>query len=237
MTDKWGVRLYCGMPRTGKTSLALVQIAAQIHATGLPVLGIDSTGAENLRKYPHAPSVQAAIDGVWLNGAHTFYIPKDEKEFEQLIGATGAAGNCILFIDEIGFWIKGGGWIPPRLAEIFRAFHHKQISMYATSQTIGDFAPLARMCATEFYCFRVSDGDAASRIEKTFNFKAQEIGALSVGQCLRWTRWGGVDYGNVVDESKGASTERGEEREGGGDPNPVLPVRREADGSGSGSNL
>lgn len=192
---EWGIHFYAGAPRTGKTTHALTQIAETVKRTGCPVLGIDSTGAENLEHYPHVSTWREALEHVVGKRSHAFYTPKDEKEFRALMAGIAKVskkiGGVIILVDEIGFWISART-MPKELEKTLRAFQHLNIQLHATSQSAADFSNLARSCASVFWCFRVNEGEARERVEKIFGFDPGVIGNLQPGQAVKWTAWEGV---------------------------------------------
>jgi len=182
---------YYGTVRTGKTTLALKEALADAGASWYPLLIIDSMGAstfDTIRSRYEVKGLPTVCDRVWRGGKHTLFMPRDPEEVEQLAAVAftmGHAGKrCAILIDETSAWFNA--WArPPELSKLIRSHRHCGVSVYLTTQYLGDLSPAFLQCVEYHRIFQNSSPRALARIRDTFpGIDIEAVQGLTVGQHI-----------------------------------------------------
>lgn len=183
-----------GIPHSGKTVAAFREALADVNESGRPLLVIDAEGvcsgnaADGIPALP-AITKEEAIRQIYTSGESARVVPHDEEDVAWICRALIGGRNAILLIDEASYYTRGAG-ILPDLARLLRIRRHVNVSIYATTQYVGDLAPLALQCATDIFAFRNVSQRALERLSMEYNLDPDALQNLQVGQCLRWSAWG-----------------------------------------------
>lgn len=182
---------FYGDVRTGKTTAALAEALAEAGAAGLPLLILDSLGSntfDDIRHKAELKTLRAVCERVWRAGRHALYMPKSPEEVESLAAVAfqmGHAGkSCVILIDETSPWFNA--WSRPReLSLLIRAHRHCRVSVFLTTQYLGDLSPAYLQCVEQHRIFRNSSPRAIQRIRDTFPaLDVDKISSLPVGAHL-----------------------------------------------------
>jgi hypothetical protein len=136
-----GIHAYLGEPKTGKTYRAMADLAELSKRHGWRgAIVVDSTGAENWVKEPHAPSVAHAI-ATACAGEVAYWTPRRPDAQEQvdnlmrgLLAARDPNLAPPLVVDEFQFWRidKRSDWMA-----LCRTWRHHCHSIFLTSQSVS----------------------------------------------------------------------------------------------------
>lgn len=179
---------YYGDVRTGKTTAALAEAQAEAGAAGLPLLILDSLGSQtfdHLRDALEVKSARAACLRMWRTGKHTLWVPKDPEDVEAVAAVAfdmGHAGRpCVVLIDETSPWFSA--WSRPKnLTLLIRAHRHCRVSVFLTTQYLGDLSPAYLQCVEKHRVFRNTSPRALQRIRETFpEIDVEKVSRLPVG--------------------------------------------------------
>lgn len=165
---------FYGDVRTGKTTAALAEAQAEAGAAGLPLLIIDSLGSstfDHLRNQYEVKSARAACLRVWESGRHALFMPSDPEEVEAIAKVAFLRGHkgksCVILIDETSPWFSAM-YRPRELTLLLRAHRHCYVSLFLTTQYLGDLSPAYLQCVENHRIFRSSSPRALVRIKETF---------------------------------------------------------------------
>jgi hypothetical protein len=175
--------------RTGKTTAALAEAQAEAGAAGLPLLILDSLGSstfDHLRATFDVKTARAACVRVFRQGRHTLWVPKDPEEVEALAAVAFDMGHdgrsCVMLIDETSPWFSAM-YRPRNLTLLVRAHRHCRISIFLTTQYLGDLSPAYLQCVERHRIFRTSSPRALQRIRDTFpGVDVRKVASLPVGR-------------------------------------------------------
>jgi len=178
-----GLNVYIGTTGTGKTHKAIrdaIELAGQKR---LGVLVIDSRGAENLREIPEFRPGLELYETVYHKGGIARVVPKDEIEFDAIMGVVDRTGRVILMIDEVAAWATS-----KTLQNLCRVWRHKQVSIFLTTQKIGrDIEQTILACDPQLYLFRVTNPRTLEWCERWHRVTEQRLRALKVGEYYKVT--------------------------------------------------
>lgn len=176
---------YVGIPRAGKTRLAHAHAVQLARASGWPVLVIDSQGVGNFARWPHAPSVDAAVAEVWRHRRSVAFLPQGPDDVERLARAVLSAGHVVLLVDEAAYWLgstrgKGGSML-----RLLRAYRHAPAHVLLTTQHLsGDVPQEALSCAPRLHVFRCTAPAVLDRLEREYAMDRHMLSQLPQGQFV-----------------------------------------------------
>lgn len=186
---------FYGDVRTGKTTAALAEARAEAGAAGLPLLIIDSLGSQtfdDIRPACELKTVRAVCERVWRAGRHALFMPSDPEEVEALAQVAFTMGHekpprsCVVLIDETSPWFNA--WLRPRwLTLLLRAHRHCYVSVFLTTQYLGDLSPAYLQCVERHRIFRNSSPRALARIKETFP-------SIDIGKAARLPLGAHLDF-------------------------------------------
>lgn len=185
-----GTRVYLGIPRSGKTTLAVREACDEAAATGRTLLICDSIGVVQVAGAlePARGDWRAAIAGVWQARRHVRFIPDGPDDVERIAAAAFEGRNVVLLLDEIGVWSSGRS-IGDRLGELIRSARHRDVSLFVTTQYAGDVPSFVLQCADEARIFRHTSRRALERISEEFHLDEEQVRALPPYEFVRWAAW------------------------------------------------
>jgi len=192
------VAWYVGVPGSGKTILATQEALADVAATGRPLIVIDpegvyKPGADEMSRKTipviEPMTSRQAVTEMYQSGKFVRVIPEDEEDVAWLCRALKGGMNAVVIIDEASYYTRSSS-IVPDLAKLLRVRRHVNVSIYATTQYVGDLAPVALQCATDIVAFRTTSQRGLDRLSVEYRLNPDELQALEVGQFKRWSAWG-----------------------------------------------
>lgn len=176
---------YVGIPRAGKTRLAVSHAVVAARETGWPVLAIDSQGVSNFKGWPHARTAAAAIESVWGQRSTVAFMPNDAGDMEQIIQATLRAGRVHLLVDEAAYWLDSRRGRGGSMLRILRTFRHLPAHVLLTTQHLsGDVPQEALSCAPSLYVFRCTAPAVLDRLEREYAVPRATVANLEQGRFL-----------------------------------------------------
>jgi hypothetical protein len=182
---------FYGDVRTGKTTAALAEALAEAGAAALPLVIVDSLGSQTfdtLRQGIEVRSLRELCVRAWRLGRHALWVPRTADQVEALASVAfdmGHAGrSCVLLIDETSPWFSAY-LRPERLTLLFRAHRHCRVSIFLTTQYLGDLSPAYMQCVEKHRVFRNSSPRALQRIRDAFpGMDVAKVAKLPVGSHL-----------------------------------------------------
>jgi hypothetical protein len=197
-----GVSCYFGVTTSGKTTLALAHLKAEIARDGRPALILDCMPARNLKQYPHERSVDAVIERLYAEGGHAVYTPRSEEELSKLLGAVHAAGIAGGPIHVL--WDEASLHMSPQhvadeIAQALRGWQHSDNSFLIVTQRPADLNGVVFTTMPEVFCFRLERGADLKRVQDELTLNPAIIGQLNQGQFEVYSkdRFKKVKDGNV----------------------------------------
>lgn len=182
---------YYGDVRTGKTTAALAEALAEAGAAALPLVIVDSLGSQTfdaLRQGIEVRSLRELCVRVWRLGRHSLFVPRSGDQVEALASVAFDMGHegksCVILIDETSPWFSA--YLKPEsLTLLFRAHRHCRVSIFLTTQYLGDLSPAYMQCVERHRIFRNSSPRALQRIRDAFpGIDTRQVAKLPVGRHL-----------------------------------------------------
>ena len=184
------VAYYVGGTGTGKTTLMMQHAYTQAAVRAVPLILLDSEGVVGPDKFQGetVPNIARLIDAVWKEGKHVRFLPKEAEEVEGLSRAVRSGGGCVLAIDEVSYWARGGS-ILDDLARLYRVHRHSGVDLYATSQYPADISPLIWNVKSEVYIFRNESSRAVERIREECSLPVEQIDSIPMLPDMTFIPW------------------------------------------------
>lgn len=159
-SEPYSIRWFVGKPKSGKTTLALIESVRLSRESGNPLLVIDSDHVPQLSGVPHVASVDQAIQRVWGDRATCAYTPTDigprgYREVAALCRAVLEGKDVCLLIDEAHNWLVAQSGSSADLVSLMRKAQHARMhALLSTQHLTGDVPQAARTCTDHAYIFR-----------------------------------------------------------------------------------
>lgn len=220
-----GVYCYFGITLSGKTTLALEHLKADVARDGRPSLIIDAMPARNLRGYRHEPNRRAVFERLYRDGLHAVYTPKDDEDVDLLYAGVHAAGaeqrTPVHVLHDEAALCQTTQRIPEGMAQALRGWQHNDCTFRLVSQRPADLHGVVFACFPEVYCFRLEREADLERVKKELRLAPDVVERQSQGKFETYSR----------DRFKRAAHEEKKADEpAAGDPAPA------PDGAGAGAN-
>jgi DNA helicase HerA-like ATPase len=190
-----GINWYVGVPGSGKTTLAIRKALEEVKATGRPLLIIDTEGvalpvaAPDGFRYDLPFSKLDEVEGkLWTEGAAVRVLMQSEDHVTWLVKLVCGGRDVVVVFDEISYYSRGAG-LNYDLGKLLRMHRHYRVSLHATTQYVGDIAPVALQCADTVFAFRTTAARALERLEEEYRLPAEKLMKLERGEFLSWRKW------------------------------------------------
>jgi hypothetical protein len=186
-----GVSCYFGVTTSGKTTLALDHLIADVNRDGRPSLVLDCMPARNLRDYPHARSVDQVVDRLYGKGTHAFFTPASEEDLAKLFGAVhaaGIAGGPVHVLWDEASLHQSPQHIDDRIAQAVRGWQHNDCSIRIVTQRPADLNGVVFATMPEVFCFRLERQADLDRVREELRLDPAVIEKLNQGQSEFYSR-------------------------------------------------
>jgi hypothetical protein len=201
-----GVSCFFGVTTSGKTSLALEKIKADIARDGRASLILDCMPARNLKAFHHEHSVDAVIERLYAEGTHACYTPSSEEDLEKLfkaVHAAGTAGAPIHVLWDEASLHQSPQHIADGIEKALRGWQHSDNSIAVVTQRPADLHGIVFACLPEVYCFRLERGADLKRVQDELSLDPEKIRVLNQGQFEVYSR---DRFKKVTNERVGTGT-------------------------------
>ncbi len=178
---------YVGLPKSGKTSLALNNALASARSSGVPLILIDSGEVTQFEKLPRY-SVSDVIEACWAEPrcqvAH--FVPRSREELWSLCRAIRKGKNVVVLVDEAAFWLGGHTSSSDELLRLLRSTQHSQTELHLTTQHLsGDVPSAALSCTSDLFVFKASSPRVLDVLEKDYGIPRERVSALGQLEFLK----------------------------------------------------
>lgn len=187
------VHWFTGVPGSGKTTAMIEAALKAVQETGKPFILLDVEGVALPVSRPgfefdHPFTRIEDTVGRLKTGGMSRIMPATDEQASWIFRLVMACGGCVLGIDEIGYYARGMS-LDPDLARLLRMNRHVKADVFATTQYIGDIAPLALQCASGVTAFRTTSQRGLDRLSLEYGLDPDELKKLERGQSKSWSAW------------------------------------------------
>ena len=172
-----GVTLFVGCPGSGKTTLARDCAFLDCEKNGRPIVVVDPSRVDQLKCFPHATGLEATVREAWGVGSHVAYTPQGEDEFDGLMAAARAGKDVILLLDELRFFASAH-YLSRELTLACRMWKHSNLSVYGTTQHVGDLHAELLAVVTNLVVFRVTSPRGLERLQREYGLAPDVVSQL-----------------------------------------------------------
>jgi hypothetical protein len=174
-----GVRWYLGIPRSGKTTLALAHLWELCARTRNPAVIIDTEGVQQLDQVEHVHTVRDVVRLAWGERRHVAFEPNGPKDLAAVLRAVRHPGRVNLLVDEAHVWLSARSHSSAPLFRLMRSHRHSQLNLLLTAQHFsGDVSQTALSCAPRLFLFRCTSQAVLDKVESELRIDPRRIAAL-----------------------------------------------------------
>jgi hypothetical protein len=186
-----GVYCYFGVTTSGKTTLALRHLFADVERDGRPALILDCMPARNLRAYAHLPDRRAVGAQLYEHGMHAVYTPPSTDDLEKVLAgvhAAGIAGTPVHVLWDEAALNQSPQSIADGISKAIRGWQHSDVTYRIVSQRPADLHGIVFAALPEVYCFRLEREADLDRVRKELRLDPAQVEKLDQGQYLTYRR-------------------------------------------------